>query len=145
SAEEMTSGELNHHDATFPLVVTVRAVRRARAARTEPARHVVNASRSFAGAIVSYHRVADLRPDSHALCTPPDVFRAHMAHLREHYVPIGVDELLSAAASGTIPERAVAVTLDDGYLDALTTASPILMESGIPATFFVNSDRLCEP
>ena len=47
-----------------------------------------------------------------------------------------------AAASGRIPERAVAVTLDDGYLDALTIASPILTELGVPATFFVNTDRL---
>src|SRR5262249_4135139 len=42
------------------------------------------------------------------------------------------------------PRRAVAVTFDDGYRDALTTASPILRAFGIPATFFVNSDRLGE-
>src|SRR5207245_2082811 len=34
---------------------------------------------------------------------------------------------------------------DDGYLDALTIASPILAELDIPATFFVNSDRLDQP
>src|SRR5262249_8616657 len=33
---------------------------------------------------------------------------------------------------------------DDGYLDALTVASPILMELGIPATFFVNTDQLTD-
>ena len=36
------------------------------------------------------------------------------------------------------------MTLDDGYLDALTTAAPILAEHGVPATFFVNSERLDE-
>jgi peptidoglycan/xylan/chitin deacetylase (PgdA/CDA1 family) len=92
--------------------------------------------------ILSYHRIANLSPDSHALCTPPDIFRDHMAHLRDHFTPIALDDLVRAAASGSIPERAVAVTLDDGYLDALTTASPILMELGVPATFFVNCDRL---
>src|SRR4029077_16457954 len=80
------------------------------------------------GAILSYHRVADLSPDSHGLCTPPDEFRRHMAHLRDHFTPIGLEDLVRAAASGRIPDRAVAVTLDDGYLDALTAASPILTE-----------------
>jgi len=95
--------------------------------------------------ILCYHRIAELTPDAHALCTPPAVFRAHMRTLREHFTPIALDALVRAAADGTIPDNAVAVTFDDGYLDALTDASPILMEFGIPATFFVNSDRLDEP
>jgi peptidoglycan/xylan/chitin deacetylase (PgdA/CDA1 family) len=36
----------------------------------------------------------------------------------------------------------VAVTLDDGYVDGLTTAAPILEDTGVPATFFVTSDLL---
>ena len=64
--------------------------------------------------------------------------------LARDYSPISLEDLVRAAASGRIPERAVAVTLDDGYLDALTAASPILSALGIPATFFVNSGRLNE-
>ena len=67
-----------------------------------------------------------------------------MDYIRRECSPIGLEDLVHAAASGRIPERAVAVTLDDGYLDALTTASPILDELGVPATFFVNTDRLTE-
>src|SRR4029077_6767892 len=89
-----------------------------------------------------YHRIAELTPDSHAVCTPPDIFREHMSFIRHEFSPISLDDLIQAAASGAIPERAVAVTLDDGYLDALTTASPILTALGVPATFFINSDRL---
>ena len=65
-----------------------------------------------------------------------------MRQLREHFRPMALDDLVRVAASGAIPDGAVAVTFDDGYLDALTVASPILMEFGIPATFFVNTDRL---
>ena len=38
----------------------------------------------------------------------------------------------------------MAVTLDDGYLDALRAAAPILTRFGVPATCFVNTDRLDE-
>jgi len=68
-----------------------------------------------------------------------------MACLARHWTPVGLDDLVRAASTVCIPERAVAVTFDDGYLDALTMASPILQAFGIPATFFVNSDRLYEP
>jgi peptidoglycan/xylan/chitin deacetylase (PgdA/CDA1 family)/glycosyltransferase involved in cell wall biosynthesis len=96
-------------------------------------------------AILAYHRIASLSPDSHNLCVPPHDFRAQMTYLREHCTPMPLAELAAAAAAGNLPPRAVAVTFDDGYVDALTVASPILSELGVPATFFVNSDRLDEP
>ena len=75
---------------------------------------------------------------------PPDEFRGTWTTSGGECSPIALEDLVRAAAAGRIPERAVAVTLDDGYLDALTVASPILSELGVPATFFVNSDRLTE-
>ena len=150
SVEEMPAADLEHRDPSFPLVVTVRAVKpqSAEVAASGFSRTISGATSSATCAsalILSYHRVAALSPDSHRLCTPPDEFRRQMTHLRDHFTPIGLDDLVRAAASGTIPARAVAVTLDDGYLDALEVASPILAGLGVPATFFVNSDRLHEP
>ena len=138
SVEEMAQGDLYHVDATFPLVIAIRAV------KPNERRVVVQTFRSAShrAAILAYHRVAALTPDSHALCTPPDEFREQMTHLCRNFSPIGLEDLVRAAASGRIPERAVAVTLDDGYVDALAVASPILTDLGVPATFFVNSDRL---
>jgi peptidoglycan/xylan/chitin deacetylase (PgdA/CDA1 family)/glycosyltransferase involved in cell wall biosynthesis len=130
SAGEMTPADLDPADPAFPLLVAVRAVKMC--------------ATSNHGVILVYHRVASLQPDGHNLCTPPDVFREHMERLVRDYSPISLEDLVASAAAGRIRERAVAVTLDDGYLDALTTASPILAELGIPATFFVNSDRLDE-
>jgi peptidoglycan/xylan/chitin deacetylase (PgdA/CDA1 family)/SAM-dependent methyltransferase len=145
SVEEMPAADLNWVDAAFPLVVTMRAVK---PAAPSPDTHLHTDGRRTAenrAVIVSYHRIANFSPDSHALCTLPETFRAHMVSLREHFTPMALEDLVHAAASGTIPAGAVAVTFDDGYVDALTTASPILSELGIPATFFVNSDRLDEP
>ncbi|HKT79307.1 MAG TPA: polysaccharide deacetylase family protein [Vicinamibacterales bacterium] len=153
SAEELSNTELDRLDARFPLVVTIRAVKAASGeARSAHAvtREAVTAVRGRAAVVtkagdaivLAYHRIADLAPDTHRLCTPPEVFRAHMEYVSRCCCPMSLRDLVRAAAEGAVPDRAVVVTLDDGYLDALTTASPILERYGVPATFFVNSDRI---
>jgi peptidoglycan/xylan/chitin deacetylase (PgdA/CDA1 family) len=92
--------------------------------------------------ILMYHRIADSGTD---LCVPPAEFRAHMALLSEagyHVLPL--PELAAALQRGDVPENSVAITLDDGYLDALTHAAPILEHFGLPATFFIISSTLDE-
>ena len=96
------------------------------------------------GVILGYHRVAELSPDPFGLCVPRALFLAHMQHLRRSCQPMSLEGLLRALDAGDPPPRAVAVTFDDGYRDALDAAR-ILEEIEIPATFFVNSDRLEQP
>src|SRR5262249_61697070 len=75
--------------------------------------------------------------DVYGMSIPVREFRAGMGHLREHYHPMPLDELAHRAASASLPDRAVAGTFDDGYLDNLVEASPLLSEFGMPATFFI--------
>jgi peptidoglycan/xylan/chitin deacetylase (PgdA/CDA1 family) len=89
--------------------------------------------------VLFYHRVAEHERDPFGLCTPPARFRAQLACLAERFCPMELDELVADA-----PERGVAVTLDDGYRDALDAAQ-LLREERVPATFFLNSDRLDTP
>lgn len=91
--------------------------------------------------ILAYHRVAEREGDFWGICTPPGEFRAEMDLLRREYQPLALEALCAAARGGRIPERAVAVTLDDGYADALEAAE-ILAERGVPATFFVTTAGL---
>ncbi len=68
-------------------------------------------------------------------------FIEQCAHLRECYRPISLSAAVSAIRSGgPIPERAVVVTVDDGYRDFLERAFPALSSHGIPATVFLTTD-----
>ena len=50
-----------------------------------------------------------------------------------------------SAAPEALPERAVGISFDDGYLDNLTVAAPLLSKCGAPATFFVTTRWLESP
>jgi len=57
---------------------------------------------------------------------------------------MALHELIAAVYSGKVPAGAIAITLDDGYLDSLTIASPILSEFDLPATFFITTECIEE-
>jgi len=65
-------------------------------------------------------------------------FREQMELLARRYHPVSLDQVKNfSRGAGQLPERAVAVTFDDGYADNYEIAAPILNEVGIPATFYV--------
>ncbi len=135
---ELSAADFEPVDPYFPLLVSVRAQKPGgganRAARRSP--------RGTGAAVLLYHRVADSTPDTHGLCVPRAAFRAQMAHLRDRYHPMPLGDLVAAARENRVPAGAIAVTFDDGYADNYRDASPVLDEYGVPATFFVTTDRL---
>lgn len=145
AVHELAPAELDVYDPYFPLVVGVRAVKphahpddRDPEWPTVAGRIVVRHSASAdSAAILLYHQVRERTPDFHRLAVSSADFQAQMAWLQRHCRVMALPDLAEAVRTRTIPPGAVAVTLDDGYADNFEVASPILVELGIPATFFV--------
>lgn len=89
------------------------------------------------GVILAYHRVRPRALDFFHLDVEAERLRAHLALVKRRYQPVPLAELLV-----TGNRRQIAVTFDDGYVDNLEVASEILLEHGVPATFFINSGAL---
>jgi len=69
------------------------------------------------------------------------IFERLMRYMKRHYRPVSLAEIADWIEHGEpLPERAFAVTFDDGYRNVLVNAAPVLSELGIPATVFVVTD-----
>lgn len=87
--------------------------------------------------ILQYHHVADNTPA--ITSTRPDVFAEHMAYLAEHYHVMPLQAIIESLQNGhALPDKAIAITFDDGYANILKNAHPIMAQYGFPYTVFVN-------
>jgi len=136
ACSEVTNEEFEANDPYHPLVVGVRA-------QKAPQGAARSRGRSRTGVVLLYHRVADVS-DVHDLSVPPALFEEQLQWLARECHVLPLDELLCGARDG-LPERAVAITFDDGYLDTLHTAAPILERFGMPATVFPTTRWLETP
>lgn len=93
-------------------------------------------------AILMYHRVATPAHDPWGLSVAPALFRDQLQALRRRRQLLAMDEFVERLGRGTLPSRAVAITFDDGYVDNLTVAKPLLEQFGAPATMFVSTGSL---
>lgn len=94
--------------------------------------------------VVYYHRIDD---EPHRSCVRPRAFAEQMSLLRSE----GWEVLPLSSVRAHLdehrafPERAVVVTLDDGFADNYTNALPTLVRESIPATVFLTAAYLGGP
>lgn len=89
--------------------------------------------------IAVYHHVSTQTPASTSLS--PAQFTRHLDLLQEQdQAVIALPSLLDALQhDAQIPDRAVAITFDDGYESIFTTAFPLLQQAGMDFTVFVST------
>lgn len=89
--------------------------------------------------ILAYHRVLP-RPDP--LCVDnydTASFAWQMQLLATHFNVLSLPEAIDRLRRDQLPACAVCVTFDDGYLDNVENALPILLAQKIRATFFIST------
>jgi len=89
------------------------------------------------GLILLYHRVTEVGSDPWGVCVTPQHFAEHLEVLQKHCHPMSLIQFCAAHREGNVPERAVVITSDDGYVDNLQTVKPLLEKFDIPATAFL--------
>ncbi|MFK7966129.1 MAG: polysaccharide deacetylase family protein [Burkholderiaceae bacterium] len=102
--------------------------------------------------VVMFHRVIDESdagstqdPFSLGMCVRRRHFLLQLKYLKSRFNVVPLAEALRSRGSGqSLPKATAAITFDDGYLDCLTYAAPVLKELGLPATFFVPTGGLAE-
>lgn len=94
--------------------------------------------------IIMYHTVGVVEPQWcwHFLTVPWQTFESHVAYLSaQGYTSISLNDLYeSSVGKHKLPERSVAFTFDDGYLDNWVYAFPVLKKYGMQGTIFVNPE-----
>jgi peptidoglycan/xylan/chitin deacetylase (PgdA/CDA1 family) len=69
-------------------------------------------------------------------------FEAVCSWLRAWFNVLPLDVAVRQLAERSLPDRALAISFDDGYADNHDVALPILLRYGLPATFFVSTGFL---
>jgi peptidoglycan/xylan/chitin deacetylase (PgdA/CDA1 family) len=101
-----------------------------------------SAARAAESAVVLlYHRFGDERAP--ASNTRLDQLEAHLAELKSGgYTVLPLPEILAAFRDGRpLPDKAVAITIDDAAASVYSRAWPRLKQAGLPVTLFVTTDE----
>lgn len=87
--------------------------------------------------ILIYHQVFErrdlMRPSEPDLAT----FTWQMELIKKYYTPVSFSDALELMAKNQLPKNAVCITFDDGYLNNLEVAAPLLKKLGVPATVYI--------
>lgn len=89
--------------------------------------------------ILAYHSISarsSVFTDGTGLRHEPAEFERHLDYLLAHYEPMRLSDIVARLERGDSVHRAVVITLDDGFADAVHTAGAITVRRRVPVTIF---------
>lgn len=100
----------------------------------------VHARASDSAVIFMYHRFGEDEYPSTSIKL--EQFEAHLAELKSgDYNVMALPDIIKALENGTtLPDKTIALTIDDAYLSVYENAWPRLKELGLPFTLFIATD-----
>jgi len=67
-----------------------------------------------------------------------DVFKTQIEFMNKNFNIVSMEQVIEAVKGGdNLPEKALLLTFDDGYIDNYIYAMPILEENGVQGSFFI--------
>lgn len=90
--------------------------------------------------ISMYHYTRDLKhsryPDIKGIDLP--LFRKQLEYMKNNFNVVRMEQVIDAIeGKSELPEKALLLTFDDGYIDNFTFALPLLEEFGLQGSFFI--------
>lgn len=90
--------------------------------------------------ISMYHYTRDLKHSRYPEIKGLDIhlFRKQLEYFRDNFHVVRMEQVIEAVKCGeSLPENALLLTFDDGYIDNYTYAFPLLQEFGFQGSFFI--------
>jgi peptidoglycan/xylan/chitin deacetylase (PgdA/CDA1 family) len=94
------------------------------------------------GLVLLYHRVGESGSDPLGLCVSPTQFADQLTALAEELDVVPMSEVASRVREGSDLGGLAAITFDDGYIDNLDVAAPIIAGAGMPVTLFAATGHI---
>lgn len=97
--------------------------------------------------IVMYHYVRDLAGSRYPGIKGLDfeLFRQQIEFFSRNFTVVTMEEVVAAAdESYDLPQNAVLLTFDDGYIDHFTNVFPVLQDYGMQGSFFIPGKTYCD-
>lgn len=118
-------------------------------AASQPVRYALQRrlrrARQLPSAVLFYHRVADKHLTPWTISNHD--FRRHIQYLKNNFQIVSLAEQQTRPAQAQSDRPAshkmmVSITFDDGYAENFDDAIPLLLNEGIPFTYFVSSNYI---